>query len=288
LTLFGGLLFASCGSSGGGGDTCVVSGVTVSASPSSVAANTSTTLTATVNASSSCSTAVTWSASPTGGTLTPNGLTATFTAANPGSYTITATSTVDPSKSGSTGVTVAATVACGDPNGTVVTHSTNISANETWAGDGVTHQVPNNIAINGATVTVQPCALVSLAAGASITLNANGHLLSAGTGQDRFITFQRADPNQAWGILRVTDATALLELHFTVLQGSGAFGGQYNNPAIAATGPSYGAPPAPMIKVDNVLIDAPQGIGVYLDANAAFTPDSEALVDQGAAWSAGD
>src|SRR5262249_61415319 len=99
-------------------------------------------------------------ASPSGGTLTPSGSSATFTSGTAGTYTITAVSTEDPSKTGSANVTVTqAAVACGTPNGTVVTHSANISADETWAGNGVAHQVPNHISIGGsATLTGQPCA----------------------------------------------------------------------------------------------------------------------------------
>src|SRR5262252_2300608 len=128
-TVLGALFVAGCGpDSGTGGNNCTVSSVTVNASPSGVAANAMSTLTATVSESSSCSNAVTWTASPAGGTLVSSGDTATFTAPTAGTYTITATSSADTSKSGSTAVTVAATVACGAPNGIVVNHPGNISA----------------------------------------------------------------------------------------------------------------------------------------------------------------
>jgi hypothetical protein len=180
-------------------------------------------------------------------------------------------------------VTVAAAVACGNGNGTVVTHSANISADETWAGNGVTHQVPNDISINGsATVTVQPCALVALGAGASISVTGTAKLVAAGTSNTSFVVFENANARQPWGILRGASATSLIELHWTVLQGGGAFGGQYDNPAIAAVGPGYGMTPVPVLKVDNVLIQSPQGAGIYLDASAAFTADSQALTISGA------
>ncbi|HMK72045.1 MAG TPA: hypothetical protein VK454_01830, partial [Myxococcaceae bacterium] len=175
---------------------------------------------------------------------------------------------------------------CGPANGTVVVHSANINASETWAGDGVTHSVPNSISVNGpATVTVQPCAIVSLALNTSITVNAGGTLLSAGTSATRTVSFQRAVGNQPWGILRgtsTTTATGFIELHWTTLQGGGAFGGQYHNPAIAMAGFGYSSAPTPMLKVDNVVIDGPQGVGVYFDGNAAFTSDSQNLTIQNA------
>jgi len=164
------------------------------------------------------------------------------------------------------------------PNGSVVNHSANIGASETWAGDGVTHRVPTSISITGAaTVTVQPCAIVALGQGASITVRDNAKLVAAGTSDTRFVLFQRADVNQPWGILRGFTSTSMIELHWTVLRGGGAFGGSYNNPAIAVSGESYGSLPVPVLKVDNVVIDSPQGTGIYLDTNAAFTADSQQL-----------
>jgi len=281
------VVLSSCGggggTGGGGGNTCTVTGVTVSANPSTMTTGATSTFTATVNANASCSGAVTWSATPAGGTLTPSGNTATFMSTTPGTYSVTASSSADATKTGSASVTVTGTVACGTPNGTVVNHAANITASETWAGEGVTHMVPTSIGINGsAIVTVQPCALVALGQGASISVNANAKLLAAGTSNTRFVSFLRADINQPWGILRGTSATSLIELHWTLLQGGGAFGGQYNNPGIAVAGASYSSPPAPVLKVDNVIIESPQGVGVYLDANAAFTADSTGLLITGA------
>lgn len=86
--------------------TCTVNTVAVSASPTSMNAGATTTLTATVNANSACSGGVNWSATPASGTLTPNALTAIFTAVTAGTFTIRATSTDDATKSGSATVTV--------------------------------------------------------------------------------------------------------------------------------------------------------------------------------------
>lgn len=284
-------VLASCGgggdAGGGGGNPnpaqCTVTGVTVAANPGSIAPNANTTLTATVNASATCSGAVTWSVAPAGGTLTAGGTTATFVAATPGTYTVTATSSADATKAGSAAVTVTGPVACGLPNGTVVTHSANVAANETWAGDGVTHSVPFSFSITGSSiVTVEPCAIVALGQGASITVRDSAKLVAAGTGSTRFVTFRRADVNQPWGVLRNLTPTSTLDLRWTTVQGGGSFGGSYGNPAIVMSGEGYGSPPVPVLKVDNVVIDSPQGAGIYLDTNAAFTADSQQLTITGA------
>src|SRR5690242_8022633 len=87
------LLQSACGSTtptntNVGTPTCTVGGVSVSASPTAINTGATTTLTASVIASSSCSGGVTWAATPSGGTLTPNGLSATFTTATAGTYSI--------------------------------------------------------------------------------------------------------------------------------------------------------------------------------------------------------
>ncbi len=281
LTACGG---GGSGGSGNGGTTqCTVTGVTVTANPGTTAAGTPTTLTATVNASASCSGAVTWSASPAGGTLTPTGNTATFVSNAAGPYTVTATSSADASKSGAANITVTSPVACGVANGTVVTHAANIAASETWAGDGVTHLVPTSINLTGASVvTVQPCAIVALGQGASITVRETARLVSAGTSATRFVAFQRADVNQPWGILRNYEPTASIELHWTAVQGGGSFGGAYNNATIVMSGDGYGSLPRPVLKVDNVIVAGSQGTGIYFDTNAAFTNDSQQLTISGA------
>ncbi len=91
---------------------CVVVGVTVVATPTSVETNAPATLTAAVDATGPCTGEVTWSAAPGGGTLTPNGLSATFSAAVARAYLLTATSADDPTVQGSATVTVTAPPAC--------------------------------------------------------------------------------------------------------------------------------------------------------------------------------
>ena len=181
----------------------------------------------------------------------------------------------------------AAPAGCAEPKGTTVTHSATISADETWEGDGVTHSVPSNLAIASATVTIEACAIVSMGAGASITVRgdpgagANAALIASGS-PDRIVSFVRADPAEPWGILRGYDESGLIELHYTELHGGGSFGGQYRDPAIAMAGSSYAALPVGTLEVDHVLIDSPEGVGIYFDTNAAFTDDSTDLVIQGA------
>ena len=171
----------------------------------------------------------------------------------------------------------APTPTCGTASGTVVTHAANVATNETWGGDGVTHLVPSGISITGsAAVTVQACAIVALGQGVSITVRDNARLVSAGESATRFVTFRRNDATQAWGALRGFTPTSLIDLTWTRLEGGGAFGGQ-GDPTITVVGAGYGSPTSPVLRVDNVTIQSSQGVGVVLDANGAFTSDSQLL-----------
>ena len=174
-------------------------------------------------------------------------------------------------------------VACGQPNGTIVTHSSNVSVSEMWAGGGVTHRIPSSISITGsAVVTIEPCAIVALGPGISITVRDNARLVSAGTSDTTFVVFRRDNPTQAWGTLRGFTPTSMIDLKWTRLQGGGAFGG-LNNPTIAVFGVGYGSPVTRVLRTIQVVIESSQGIGVHLDANAAFTTDSKSLQITGSA-----
>jgi len=229
---------------------------------------------------------VVWNVNPNTTPLSITGLTATFTTAVPGIYTINVTSKDDTTKSASLQLTVHAPTTCGTPNGTVVTHAGNITADETWAGNGVTHSVTSSVRIKApATVTIQPCAIVSLAQNGEIGVegdtigNRPARLVAAGTDdQTGFVSFLPAVTGQFWGTLRGFNEQSFIELHHAGLVAAGAGLVGFRNSAIAMVGPGLNATaPVPLLTVDHVAIDHPKGGGVYLDAMAAFTSNSTLL-----------
>jgi hypothetical protein len=122
--------------------------------------------------------------------------------------------------------TLTAAPPCGQASGSVVTHSSNISASETWAGAGVTHRLPTSISItDSAVVTIEPCAIVELGPGVWLTVRDNARLVSAGTSNTSFVVFRHSVVNQAWGTLRGYTSTSMIDLSWTYLQGGGAAGG---------------------------------------------------------------
>ena len=276
-----------CGGSGGGGgpdggngNACTITGVSVVASAPSVNPNQGDLVAATVASIGSCTGAVTWSASPGGGTLTPSGSTAMFTSATPGTYTLTAKSNEDATKSGSASVIVKPP--CGTANGTVVTHTTNITASEAWAGDGTTHQIPNSIQIKApAVVTIGSCAIVQIGASADIdivgdiTNNVPAKVIAAGTDlTTAFIHFEPMSGSANWGYFRGLNQQSFLELHGAILT-QGGNGNTFGAHApIYMIGPGHFLLPQGVLTLDQVAIDQPVGAAVFLDSGAAFTIQS--------------
>jgi len=174
--------------------------------------------------------------------------------------------------------------ACGfTENGVVVTHAGNITASESWAGDGTVHLIPNSISILApATVTIQKCAIVKLNASVEISVQGN----ASGTGTAKLlaagddivsgrVAITAMDPTQPWGRLRGLNQNSLIELDYAVITDGGSVGGAQRNAAIAMTGGS--TLPDPVLKVTNTIIANTAGTpGVYL-SDAAFTSDSDGL-----------
>jgi hypothetical protein len=168
-------------------------------------------------------------------------------------------------------------------NGTVVTHATNVTADETWAGDGTVHVIPNPISIVApATVTIQSCATVELASGAGIDVRggppggSTAKLIAAGTNINTDpIVFHSPDNGIApvWGRLRALNANSLIELAATWLWGGGNVGGSQLNAVISMNG--SGTLPDPTLKVSDIVIIS-AGTAIYF-SDAAFTSDSDTL-----------
>jgi hypothetical protein len=190
--------------------------------------------------------------------------------------------------------TAVAPFVCGvTENGVVVTHASNITASETWAGNGTVHLIPNSISIMApATVTIQKCAIVKLNASVGITVQGNASgtgtakLLAAGDdAASGFVTFTAMDATQPWGRLRGFNQNSLIELDYVLVSGGGSVGGAQRNAVIAMAGAS--TLPDPVLKVNTVQVINTAGPGIYL-SDAAFTSDSTTLAVQGDANSPAD
>jgi len=157
-----------------------------------------------------------------------------------------------------------------------------IVADETWRADESPHLVESPLAIiEGATLTIEPCAVVRIAADAGIEVGLpdgaeTGHLEARGDAE-RPIAFVR-DGNAPWSAL-VVHAPSRIDLAHVELAGGGAdelLGGA------TLVGVGAGVTPASeVLFIDTVTVAASAGDGVRLDRAARFAAGSRALAIAG-------
>ena len=156
---------------------------------------------------------------------------------------------------------------CPAPTGEPVNHSGFIEANETWAA-GV-HTVSSTVTVRaGVTLTLEPCAVVQLAADQSITVDdEDAHLVAQGVaGQP--IRFERLDPNAAWGSLNVF-APGTIELSWVTIDGGGTTAADPRSAELVGAslaGRNQTGTPFDTVFVDHVTITRSAGLGVLLDS----------------------
>lgn len=173
--------------------------------------------------------------------------------------------------------------ACPALNGTTVTHSTDITADETWAGDGALHKVTFGITVRpGATLTLDACARVQIAAGLSITVAGDvagarpAKLLSKGTASQR-VHIERVDGAAGWTDLRALSPQSLIDLSYTTLSGGGA-GNSAGHPMIFMRGAGGYTELSKNLRLVGVELDDSVGMAIRLEAGAALTDDSADLL----------
>lgn len=185
----------------------------------------------------------------------------------------------------------AATSDCPAPTGAGTMHTGTIAANETWTAAGSPHNVTSDVQIRGATVTIEPCAIVQIARGRSITIGENSgapaSLVAHGTSDAsgmhlKEIDFVPATAGDHWGMIRLFP-TGSVDFELVGLSGGGdPSTAQASGGTIVAQGPGQPGPLKPMVRVRSVAIVNSGGFGVNLQSFAAFTADSDNLVIQGA------
>lgn len=167
---------------------------------------------------------------------------------------------------------------CPALNGTEVTHQDDIATDETWAGDGTVHRVTFSIRVlDGATLTLAPCAVVKVNTGLIMTVG--GTLVSNGTAK-RPVLITNAVAGEKWGGWRTLFPEATVDLTYTTLENGGQ-GANYGSPlSLRANAPTESAA-IPVLHVDHVVIKDSVGTGVVLESGAAFTASSSDLTVTG-------
>jgi len=173
---------------------------------------------------------------------------------------------------------------CPAPNGKGITHQNDITANETWAGDGTVHRIAFGITVRpGATLTLAPCAVVHVNPGLVLTVTgtpaAPAKLVSQGTAA-RPVLVTSAVGGQPWGMWRGLNAQSTFDLSYTTFANGGR--GGFHGAALSVRG--GGRPEAdaiPVLRVDHLIISGSVGTGLVMESGAAFTSNSTELTVTG-------
>lgn len=173
--------------------------------------------------------------------------------------------------------------ACPAITGEVI-HQNDVTASETWAGDGLVHHVTAGITVRpGATLTLAPCAVVKVNTGQLLTLlGAPGQpakLVSLGTAARR-VLITNFTAGQRWGGWRNLSAEATFELAYTTLENAGTGTSHGATLDLRANGKSE-SEAIPVLKADHLVISGSLGTGVVMASAAAFTADSTELTVTG-------
>lgn len=167
---------------------------------------------------------------------------------------------------------------CAPPTGPGTTHGS-VTMAQTWTAAASPHILPSDITIS-APVTIEPCAIVRIAAGSTITINPNpnGALIAAGM-PGRAVTIEPLVAGTAWATIR--NLGGILSLTHTVVRGGGAPGNNPVNTGALRMQQSSGA--VGTLHVDNVEIVGSLSQGVYIDGPVGFDATSQNLYIHGSA-----
>ncbi len=166
---------------------------------------------------------------------------------------------------------------CAPTTGAGTMHQS-ITTAETWTAADSPHILPFDTEISAA-VTVEPCAIVQIAGGATVTVSPGGALVATGT-STRVVTFERLDPNTAWATIRSLGGD--LSFSHAVIQGGGA--PLSTNPAYAGAVRLQGSGTMGSLHVDDVDVADSASQGIYIDtALIGFDATSQNLRIHGSA-----
>ena len=142
---------------------------------------------------------------------------------------------------------------------------------QTWTEAGSPYTVPFDIEIS-APVTIEPCAVIRIVKGGTVTINSSGSLIAEGLlGQP--VTFEALVPGMAWSSIRNFGGT--LSLTHAVLNG----GGDPLNTIPAYAGALHMQSPSTIgtFHVDDVEIAGSLSQGVYINGAVGFDATSQNL-----------
>lgn len=154
---------------------------------------------------------------------------------------------------------------CAPAAGAGTDHANALAGSETWTAAQSPHRIATQVTVPaGATLTIEPCAVIELGAGS--TLAVNGTLRAEGTASRR-VQIRAANAAQPW---RWIDGGTLF-LRYTTISGGGLASAQPEQSAMVRV---RGATP---VDVQNVVLEKSASVGMLLLSGAHFATGSTAL-----------
>ena len=182
---------------------------------------------------------------------------------------------------------IASGVDCAAPVGAGTSHSSTISADETWSAADSPHRVTGHIYLRAsATLTIEPCAEVRLSPGVSIDSGGAGNasqVIARGTITGNVVHPVRFVADEAgthWGTLTVFAPGSVDLAVAALIDGASATSFQDDAGALEVRGEDTGVV-QPVARVENVLIRGAEGLGASVTLYGAFAADSHDLVIDG-------
>ncbi len=144
-----------------------------------------------------------------------------------------------------------------------------LSADEVWTADASPHIVSGTLSVR-APLTIEPCAVVQLDAGANIEVRDAG-ILDAQGALGRPVTIGQKTAGARWSSISVS-SPATAKLSYTDVSG----GGDTNSDraSLSIVGPGT---PTPVLFVDHVSVSDSKGYGISLTTQGAFADGSQEL-----------
>jgi hypothetical protein len=166
---------------------------------------------------------------------------------------------------------------CPPLSGPGTNHPNSVNMPQTWTAATSPHRVPNDLTLY-APLTLEPCAVMLIAAGRTITITSTGGLIAAGAPLSP-VTIDAMVAGSNWASIR--DQGGTLSLTHTIVRYGGNPAG--TNPAY--TGALQMLNAAGIFHVDDVMVALSQSQGIYINSGSAvgFDATSQNLVVVGSA-----
>jgi hypothetical protein len=166
---------------------------------------------------------------------------------------------------------------CPPLTGAGTDHPNSLNTPQTWTAAASPHRVPNDLTVYSS-ITLEPCSVVLIAAGRTLTIPATGALIAAGAPLAP-VTIDAMVAGAGWASIRNSGGT--LSLTHTIVR----YGGNPGSTNAAYTGALQMLAPTGAFHVDDVMVALSLSQGIYINTGSpvGFDASSQNLVVVGSA-----